>query len=456
MQNEHLIRLKNSVIEFLNDLAKSDRESGRQPMAFSRNGFDRPLRGTTTGRYVVLRLDMGGDNERLLKELSESVLYQVIPWNTGNFKPQVYLDRRWVAIEAPLPENAQNPSITLDQLTETQHGGKIILLGPNEHGTTVSLPLRDIVHCLIGGETGAGKTYTMRSIAYQLANGKNRIVLIDGKRGQGLGILNGIPGQVGPLAIERNEIVNALGWVVGEMAARYRQILDRDGLDWGPAEGPPHLCVFFDEFQVYRKDTVIMGLLQSLAAQGRSARIHLFAGTQKPTVGMFGRDEGGATRAQFGTRFAHRVKSYQASEAIVGEPTPRADCLQPKGDAYIIGNSGGSPVCERVQIAYVPEETLSEFCKGTPDLMEWPVYDNDDGGSQVGRPAIQFTNEQIAAAVLAARNGWGRGRLSKLLEQIDSRIAGTDPLRRLLELGQDINDVIRELANSESRNLLTD
>ena len=450
---DYLHALRQSFVRFLTELAEND----SNPMQFSHTGYGRPLRGTVTGRYAILRVNMGKDNDRLIKELTESVVNQILPWDPGKAaKVPVYLDRQWVTIKVPLPKEAQHPIITLHELTEIRHGGQVVILGPNERGVTVSLPFSEIVHCLIGGETNSGKTYTMRSIAYQIANGKTRIILLDGKRGQGMGILNGIPGQVGPLAIERDQIVNALGWAHGEMKTRYAQILERGGIEWKPEEGPPHIAIFFDEFQEFRKDAAIMSLLQSLAAQGRSARIHLFCGTQRPTVKMFGSDEGGTTRDQFGTRIAQKVQSYQASYAATGDSTQRADWLQPAGDAIVIGNSGGHQVNEHVQIAYVPEETLSTFCKGTPDMDAWPAYDGDDSGDSngVGRPLTEFNPDQVAAAVYAARTGWGRGKLQGLLDDLGESVPGSGPAGRLLALGQEINATLRAISRSQAAGLL--
>ena len=407
------------------------------------DGWGNPLGGTTTGRYVVLRANCGHDNQRLVDALIPATLYQLIPWDTGALKPQVYLDRQRVAVEAPLPKDEQQAAVKLSELTESQHGGRVVVLGPNEYGTTISLPLVDMIHVLIGGETGSGKTYTMRSFACQLANGRNRIVLIDGKHGDGLGILNGVPGQVGPLAVEPDTIRNALGWVHSEMLARYAVVMnDRNGHAWASNEGPEHILVFFDEVQVYRDDKAVMGLLHDLAAMGRSARVHLVAGTQKPTVRMFGPDVGGATRDQFGTRIAHAVATYQASNAIIGAPEPRADYLQPQGDAYVLANIGNYPLRERVQIAYVPEDEIT--FDGTPELDRWPEYEFEDTGA--GRPRIRFSDEQIAASIIAAQQGLGRGKLQDILTELEQGISGAEPAMRLLEMGRNIKNAMDDLS----------
>ena len=447
------VELRRSVAQYLRTIAEADIRARRTPMQYAQQPTT-----TLTGRYCILRLDVGLDNKRLMQLLDPTVLYQIIPWDTGKQRPQVYLDRRYVAIEAPLPPAVvQNYEVRLCDLTESRHNGRVCVLGPNEAGVTVSLGLEDIIHVLIGGETGAGKTWTMRSLAYQFANGRNRIVLADGKRGDGLAILNGLPAQVGPLAADRYSIVNALGWVYDEMLARYDTVTQRGGMAWqrGEEDTPPHILVFFDEFQVYRDDVAVMGLLHSLVTMGRSARIHIIAGTQKPTVKMFGRDAGGATRDQFGTRIAHWVESYQASNAIVGDNEPRADYLMPRGDAYILGYSGSYPVRERVQIAYVSEWELQCIGGGQPALDAWPIFDASNlGGNGVGRPATEFDNQQLACGIYAAQQGWGRDRLQQLLAEKDVAVPGSEPADRLLVTGQEIDDLLSELNRANDKHLL--
>jgi DNA segregation ATPase FtsK/SpoIIIE-like protein len=273
-------------------------------------------------------------------------------------------------------------------------------------------------------------------------------VLIDGKRGDGLGILNGLPGQVGPLATSAPEVRNALGWVRSEMIERYDTVVQkRGGRAWNRGEGPTHLVVFFDEFQEYRADDTVTVLLHDLAAMGRSARVHLVAGTQKPTVKMFGSDVGGATRDQFGTRIGHRVSTYQASSAIIGSNAPRADKLLPRGDAYVIGHTDGYPMRDRVQIAYVDEDALYRHTNGgRPQLERWPEFDVETVGSGRGRPRMQFSDRQIAVSIHGARRGYGRPTLQELLEDLGEEIPGSEPAGRLLEKGRRIQEELGRLS----------
>jgi len=137
------------------------------------------------------------------------------------------------------------------------------------------------------------------------------------------------------------------------------------------------------------------------------------------------------------------VQSYQASSAIVGDKEPRADYLLPKGDAYILGNAGSYPLCERVQIAYVPEAELYQHTQGgAPEMDAWPAFDTSVlcGETSPGRPAIEFDNEQIACGIYAAQNEWGRGRLRSLLDDRGNHIAGSEPVDRLLSMGREISD----------------
>ena len=111
--------LRRSVAGYLRTVAQDDIRAGREPMRYAQQPD-----AVTTGRYCALRLDVGLDNTRLLKLLDQATVYQVIPWDTGKQKTQVYLDRRYVAIEAPLPQSAQKYDVRLDELTSNRHGGR--------------------------------------------------------------------------------------------------------------------------------------------------------------------------------------------------------------------------------------------------------------------------------------------------------------------------------------------
>ena len=397
-------------------------------------------------RVALAKFNVGLDNPRLLAALEKpGVLPVLIPWDTP-IPPNVYIDRKWVVIEAAYEYDYQETDIPLKSVTSTQPTGGIVL-GPNMHGSLITLYLQDMVHLLIGGETGSGKTFAVRSITSQVADGKNQLVLVDGKFGEGLGILNGLPGQIGPLAMADNDVINALGWVWSQMTKRYDMILANGGIK--PANAWDNLIVIIDEFQTYTEDNrlpIVTKQLRELSRQGRAVDIKVFVDTQKPTVNAWGDS---ATRDQYTTRLGLATQSFAASDAVMSGNMPRLDHLVGKGDSYIKAKVKDGEIIERIQMAYIPEVDLKKKSGGATLLHEWPEFDTsrlgEDGNDGRGRPQLEFDTDHQACAVRAAQLGYGRTNLQRLLDRADCPINGTSRVNRLMEWGREINAKIEQI-----------
>jgi len=396
-------------------------------------------------RVCSIGINCGWDNSRLFKKLDDAMLPQFVPWKC-EVPPTAYVSGRHVFIEAAWPEELQQNDIRLDDVSspDVRDGGRIIV-GPNARGVNITLPAREIEHLLVAGQTGSGKSWTLRSIAAQLRipprdRLPNLLVMLDGKGGEGLGIINGLPGQVGPLAIDTHSTIDALGWCVDEMQDRYEKIRASGG--WKLNGDTSDIFVIFDEFQRYTKDSsnpVIVELMNRLATQGRAARIHVIAGTQKPLVGVFGDS---TTQDQFSAAIGGRVKSYQASQAIFGSNQPRADTLLPHGDAYIVANVPRL-VQERVQVAYIPEADLARAGGGQPQLEQWPEYDVSGlSEKKSGRPTKQDTPQELALGIETALRGNGRPWFRAQFE--NGNTPGAGRARRILTRCREIVAIMTE------------
>ena len=384
------------------------------------------MQGPRVGAIEILAGVDTGKLYRMLNADNMALSRQFVPWDFEH-DPTCYLSGRRVRLEVAWPDDLQQSDIPLHSLGQYPKRDDLFIVGMNERGATIRLRLSDQnPHLLIGGATGSGKTWTMRSIAAQLSKGDGHIVLCDGKWGRGLAPVNNLPGQVGPLATEAHEIRAALGWVYREMKDRYVKRVDN----------PKPITVIFDEFQEFTRgnaDPVVTELLRRIGALGRDANVHLVCGTQHATVDVFG---DATTRRHFTLRIALKVTDYSASEAVVGGPTPRADQnLLGSGDAYVITPN----VVQRVQMAYIPQDRLSSYTDGALTLDQWPLFDAEDLGTETptaGRPQESFDEALITDAVLAAAAGQGR---DKLIERVRDRTGlgiGSSRASRLLKLGR--------------------
>ena len=235
---------------------------------------------------------------------------------------------------------------------------------------------------LVSGQTGSGKSVALRSAVLQLARDPdNRLVLVDGKMGEGLAGLAHLPGVVGPVAIDAPAARAALGWAAVQMRERYQV-----------GNGGGRVVVVVDEFQEWSGDAVFVDLMRKLAAQGRAAHVHLIAATQHPAVDAFGDS---TTRRNLTGKLALRVGDPDASRVAVGGNLPRADYLLGAGDAYAVGPGA----CHRVQMAYVGQPDIDAAAGG-----EWEIGSlrltcprGSPGGTRKSTPARRWVERTSTA-----------------------------------------------------------
>lgn len=384
-------------------------------------------------RAGALELFAGLDSGALLRSLSANdcaSLRQFVPWRfTG--EPQAFMAGRFVRVEAGWPGDLAETCIRLGEISEYPRAGGRWVAGRSETGATVVPSLSDQTpHFLFSGATGSGKSVALRSAVLQLSRDpQNELVLIDGKAGEGLRPVQRLPGVVGPVATEWEQIQAALGYACERMRERYA----RDAV-------VGRVVVVFDEFQEYSDDDVTTNLMRKLAAQGRAAGVHLLAGTQHPTVDSFG---DATTRRNLTGKIALRVEDPDASRVAVGGRRPRADWLLGAGDSYTVGPGA----CHRVQLAFIDREEI-EAEEGEWDgwrFNQWPAYDPEAVGQELEEVGWSYTGGELAVGVVAAAHGDGRPTMVKRLEEQGMGSPGAERAIRLLRLGRGCHDALERM-----------
>ncbi len=393
----------------------------------------RPLRRVAGLRIGRLEVNAGLNASRLLRVLEKSDhahLRALVPWQFSGAVAVGFSGRR-LAIDIPWPEHLQQQTINLRALAAHPHDGSAAVLGACQNGELIALRLDNkmLSHALIGGMTGSGKSNTIALLASQFGKGPEaETVLIDGKNGQGLGPVNGLPNQCGPLATNARDIKCALAYAVRVMRERnaaYNQ-------------AKPPLYVFFDEFDEYtRNDKAIARMVYLLVKQGRTAAVHMFLLTQKPDSAMWGKETG--CRANIPIRLGMRTTSYEASAAIFEHPKPRADHLLGAGDAHLVMPGKA----ERLQIAFIDAHAQAAAGGGEPAMRAWPKYDagmlNHKGGDDDNTRARPFTVHESVVALHAARAGWGRAKTKNALKTALGYGMGSERIdERLLPHGDEL------------------
>jgi len=376
-------------------------------------------------RAGALELYAGLESGTLLRILNRddcAMLRQLVPWHFRG-EPACFMSGRFVRVEAGWPDILAERDIRLKDLGQWPKDGGRWIAGRDELGRTITLGLDDTkAHFLIAGTTGSGKSWTMRAMVPQLCRDpKNRVILIDGKYGEGLGPLAHIQGRVGPLARDVEAARVALSYAVRVMRERYERL-----------NGEGRLIVIVDEVQELCKDKHVTEFLRQLVCQGRAARVHCILGTQHPTVSMFGNDP--TIKRNLPGRLVLKVLDAKSSEIAVGGPSPRADHLLGAGDAYAVVPGRAL----RTQLAYIPVRDLGNLPTGEPLLEEWPDYDPEAGGTLADATVNwAYTGPELGAAVWQAHLGNGRRKMVEAMQEEGFDICEGDRAKRLSGLGRE-------------------
>ena len=390
-------------------------------------------------RSCTLRVNCGLHNGRLKKYLTESAIPQFVPWDCANRPPFVRIDGRWVSIDVAWPHDLQRTDIHIDSMGSAYRAdSRYLVIGPDTDGEAIVLPSRQFHHLLIGGQSGSGKTETLRSLFAQLSEKpgpypRNRLVLVDGKGGEGLRRIDRLPGQVGPLATDLSTTINALGWCVNEMNRRY-EIIDQSGGRHLP-DDYPHIYIGLDEFQTWTNemcDATVILLLQILTSRGRAALIHVVGATQRPAVDVFGAKT--STAGQFDAAIGHSVKRHYESSMIVGTNGPRCDTLEMRGDAYFVA-SVPYQVEQRVQVARFTEQQLLDMNRYELALAQWPEYEVENVDRQVGRRTKPTSAQEWAVGYQAVVEANGVPWMRK---QFPDKAPGAGRARTIKQMCQDV------------------
>jgi len=251
-----------------------------------------------------------------------------------------------------------------------------IALGKSISGLPIVSDLTDMLHLLIAGTTGSGKSVCINtiilSLLYKLTPEKCKFILIDPKMLE-LSTYEGIPHLLCPVITEAKKATSALGWVVKEMESRYK-LMTREGVR--NIEGynnnnkivMPYIVVIVDEMSdlmlVAGKE--IENYVQKLSQMARAAGIHLIMATQRPSVDVIT----GTIKANFPTRISFQVSSKIDSRTIVGEQG--AEQLLGKGDMLFMSSANR---IMRIHAPYVSEneiEKINSFLRSQeePDYVD--------------------------------------------------------------------------------------
>jgi len=232
------------------------------------------------------------------------------------------------------------------------------LLGVDEAGAPLllRLPASDVVHVLVAGTTGSGKTALARTILASLAFFNRpeavRFVLIDPKR-RGFAGLDALPHTLGGVIDNDEEAARALQEAVALMERR-----DRDG------NSRPLVVIAVDELAdlLQTGGKVVETALTRLAQRGREAGVHLLSCTQKPTASLIG----SAMKANYPVRLVGAVAGRDEARYATGISDSGAEKLAGAGDFLLIMKGEAL----RFQAAWLGPTDLKEVALRSGNAIE--------------------------------------------------------------------------------------
>lgn len=321
-----------------------------------------------------------------------------------------------------------------------------VAVGQDNYGNFVYIDLTEMPHGLIAGTTKSGKSVCLNafliSLIYHFTPDQLRLVLIDPKRIE-LGAYEDIPHLAMPVVTEQEDFQSALGWVCDEMERRYGEFSkygERNIMDYNEVRKEnkepimPYIIVMMDEFSDWFTNAgiEIETYMQRLAQKARAAGINILLAAQRPSKDVIK----GTIKANFDTRIAFRVASFDDAKVILG--ASGAEKLEGKGDMLI--RYAGHPE-QRLQGAFVPNGDIK---KVTRFLRE-----NNTCDYIVTKEEIhQSTVSRQAANTSVSRN---TGRNDECFEEVAYYIvrnknASVNQLTKIFNMGFNrVNDIILAL-----------
>ena len=359
-----------------------------------------------------------------------------------------------VRIEAPIPGKSAvgievpNTEVTLVHLRDVLDTKEFrespstltVALGKDIAGRPIVSTLEKMLHVLIAGATGSGKSVCINSIItsilFKSKPDEVKMLLVDPKMVE-LSIYDGIPHLLAPVVTDPKKAAGALRWVVREMEKRYQMFVSAGVRDIGKynqaaaalgEERLPFIVVVIDELSdlMMVAPADVEDAIFRLAQMARASGIHLVVATQRPSVDVVT----GTIKANIPSRIAFTVSSQIDSRTILDGAG--AEKLVGKGDMLFF--PVGATKATRAQGAYINErevERVVRFAReqGGPRYEEVVIESETEsavrheGTDDLFPQAVKIVVEagQASVSLLQRKLPIGYARAARLIDAMEER-----------------------------------
>ncbi len=382
-----------------------------------------------------------------------------------------------VRIEAPIPgkaavgieiPNKTVQTVNLRTVIESEEfqksDGKLtVALGQDVSGAVKVGDLEKMIHMLIAGATGMGKSVCINSILisllYKYSPEELKLILVDPKMVE-FNSYNGLPHLFLPVVTDTRKAAGALGWAVSEMLKRYRRFSETGcrniteynawvkrklaNPNYRPEPGEeepaplPRVVIVIDELAdlMMVAPNEVEDAIARLAQMARAAGMHLILATQRPSVDVIT----GVIKNNIPSRVAFAVSSQVDSRTILDGAG--AEKLLGRGDMLYmpIGQTKSTRIqgcfvtdgevarvvkyiTERYKAEY-DDEIIREIEKATPQPKGkggGSADEFDDGRDPMYEEAVECVLEagQASTSMLQRRLRLGYARAARIIDAME-------------------------------------
>ena len=344
-----------------------------------------------------------------------------------------------------------NPEISVVFLREVVQSSKFqnnrnklaIALGMDIAGKPVVADLDGMLHVLVAGATGSGKSVCLNtliaSLLFKATPEEVKFLMIDPKRVE-LSVYDGIPHLLAPVVTDTKEAGGYLRWVAEEMDNRYK-LLEQTGvrhidkynslcvsgkLSDENATPLPYIVVIIDELGdlmlVAQKE--VEDVVSQLAFMARAAGIHLVVATQRPSADVVT----GIIKMNIPSRIAFAVPSQVDSRVILD--AGGAERLLGRGDMLFFPVGAPKPI--RAQGAFISDseiESIVDFVRAQaePTYVAESIVRETINGESIGQEDPLFEDavrliletEEASISKLQRRFRIGYTRAARIIDSME-------------------------------------